>query len=48
MQERRALDDAMLNVAADGRVFTANQALPLNLIDEIGDERAARDWLRAH
>jgi len=45
VQERRALDDAKLNVAADGRVFTANQALPLNLIDEIGDERAARAWL---
>jgi protease-4 len=45
VRERRTLDDAKLNVAADGRVFTANQALPLNLIDEIGDERAARAWL---
>jgi protease-4 len=45
VRERRALDDAKLNVAADGRVFTAHQALPLNLIDEIGDERAARAWL---
>ncbi len=45
VRERRALDEAKLNIAADGRVFTANQALPLNLIDEIGDERAARDWL---
>jgi protease-4 len=44
-KERRALDDAKLNVAADGRVFTAHQALPLNLIDEIGDERTARAWL---
>jgi protease-4 len=45
VQERRALDTAKLNAAADGRVFTAHQALPLNLIDEIGDERAARAWL---
>jgi protease IV len=45
VRERRALDDAKLNAAADGRVFTANQALPLHLIDELGDERAARDWL---
>jgi protease-4 len=45
VRERRALDDAKLNVAADGRVFTAHQALPLNLIDEIGDERTARAWL---
>jgi len=45
VRERRALDEAKLTAAADGRVFTANQALPLNLIDEIGDERAARAWL---
>jgi len=45
VRERRALDDGKLNLAADGRVFTAQQALPLNLIDEIGDERAAREWL---
>src|SRR5258708_10416213 len=45
VRERRSLDDAKLNIAADGRVFTAHQALPLNLIDEIGDERASRAWL---
>ena len=45
VRERRSLDDAKLNVVSDGRVFTAHQALPLNLIDEIGDERAARAWL---
>ena len=45
VRDRRALDDAKLIAAADGRVFTANQALPLNLIDEIGDERDARAWL---
>jgi protease IV len=45
VRERRSLDDAQLQAAADGRVFTAHQALPLKLIDEIGDERSARDWL---
>jgi len=35
VRERRSLDDAKLNVVSDGRVFTAHQALPLNLIDEM-------------
>jgi protease-4 len=45
VKERRALDNATLAKVADGRVFTAAQALPLKLVDEIGDERAARQWL---
>jgi protease-4 len=45
VKERRALDNATLAKVADGRVFTAAQALPLKLVDEIGDERTARDWL---
>lgn len=45
VKERRALDEAQLKTASDGRVFTAHQALPLHMIDEIGDERAAREWL---
>src|SRR6185312_13486324 len=45
VKERRSLDDAQLKTASDGRVFTAHQALPMHLIDEIGDERAAREWL---
>ncbi|MCW5681491.1 MAG: signal peptide peptidase SppA [Xanthobacteraceae bacterium] len=45
VQERRALDNATLLKASDGRVFTASQALPLRLIDEIGDEKSAREWL---
>jgi protease-4 len=45
VRERRALDDAQLKAASDGRVFTANQALPMRMIDQIGDERAARAWL---
>jgi protease-4 len=45
VQERRAMDAATLVKVSDGRVFTAAQALPLKLIDEIGDERTAREWL---
>ncbi|QFR34049.1 signal peptide peptidase SppA [Ancylobacter sp. TS-1] len=43
--ERRLLAGEKLVQASDGRVFTGHQALPLRLIDEIGDERTARDWL---
>ena len=45
VKERRALDAPTLAKVSDGRVFTASQALPLKLIDEIGDERTAREWL---
>jgi protease-4 len=45
VRERRAMDAATITKVSDGRVFTAAQALPLKLIDEIGDERTARDWL---
>lgn len=45
VRERRRLNDAELASASDGRVFTAGQALPLKLVDEIGGERAAREWL---
>jgi protease-4 len=48
VRERRRLDDAQLAVVADGRVFTAFQGQPLKLVDEIGDERAARAWLKAN
>ncbi len=43
--ERRGLQGAELDAAADGRVFTAHQALPMRLVDELGDERTARAWL---
>lgn len=45
VQDRRALDAATLTKVSDGRVFTGSQALPLKLIDEIGDEKTAREWL---
>ncbi len=48
VRERRGLDDAKLALASDGRVFSAAQAMPINLVDQIGDERAARVWLKAN
>ncbi len=45
VQDRRHLDDNELQTVVDGRVFTGHQAVDLKLIDQIGDERAAIDWL---
>jgi protease-4 len=43
--ERRGLTGNALDSVADGRVFTGRQAVELGLIDAIGDEETARDWL---
>lgn len=45
VSERRLVTGAQLDTVADGRVFTAHQGLPLRLVDELGDERTARQWL---
>src|SRR5437868_1932454 len=45
VQDRRHLDDASLDRVADGRVFTGRQARELKLVDELGDEQTAIDWL---
>jgi len=45
VSDRRHLDDASLQKVADGRVFTGRQAVELKLIDGLGDEQAAIDWL---
>src|SRR3954451_17186580 len=45
VRDRRHLDDASLQKVADGRVFTGRQAVDLRLIDGLGDEQAAIDWL---
>src|ERR1700687_1703106 len=47
VKERRAMDDALLEKVADGRVFTGRQAVDLKLIDGLGDEKAAIAWLVA-
>ncbi len=43
--DRRKLSDARLTEVSDGRVFTGHQGVDLQLVDEVGDERTARDWL---
>mgnify|MGYP000205975873 CR=1 FL=1 len=43
--ERRNLERSDALVLADGRIFTGRQALDAKLIDEIGGEEQALDWL---
>src|SRR6185436_828181 len=45
VKARRGMDDALLDKVADGRVFTGRQAVELKLIDAIGDEKTAVEWL---
>ncbi len=45
VRTRRSLDQAGLDQVADGRVFTGRQALTLKLIDALGAEPAAMEWL---
>ncbi|MBM3574304.1 MAG: signal peptide peptidase SppA [Alphaproteobacteria bacterium] len=48
VKERRNLDDQELAKVSDGRVFTAHLGLPLKLVDSIGGEREAIEWLEAN
>src|SRR3954447_23887905 len=45
VKERRGMDDALLEKVADGRVFTGRQAVELKLVDALGDEKTAVEWL---
>src|SRR6476646_2722093 len=45
VRDRRHLDPELLQQVSDGRVFTGRQAVELKLIDGLGDEQAALDWL---
>ena len=46
VSERRKIQPSVLKQIADGRIYTGNQAVKLNLIDEIGDEDSAIEWLQ--
>jgi protease-4 len=46
VQTRRSMDQALLDRVSDGRIFTGRQSLELKLIDALGDERVAVEWLR--
>ena len=45
VRDRRGLEGAGLENVADGRIFTGRQALALKLVDSLGNEQAAIDWL---
>lgn len=44
--EGRHLTEDKVRSLADGRAYTGRQAIALGLVDELGDEDAARLWLR--
>jgi protease-4 len=44
--KRRNIEPASVPGLTDGRVYSGRQALALKLVDEIGDERAAKKWLQ--
>ncbi len=46
VKERRGLTDEQLEIVSDGRVFTGRQGLEQHLVDQIGGEREAIDWLQ--
>ena len=41
----RKMDKTRVLQFADGRAYTGRQALDLGLIDQLGDESSAREWL---
>jgi protease IV len=43
--ERRNLTGPALERVADGRIFTGRQGLELKLVDALGNEQTAREWL---
>lgn len=47
VKDRRRLDDTLLARVSDGRVFTGRQGLELKLVDRIGNEQTALEWLQA-
>jgi protease IV len=44
--KRRNIEPASVPGLTDGRVYSGRQALALKLVDEIGDEKAAKKWLQ--
>lgn len=45
VKTRRNMTDQEIAAVADGRVFSARQALPLKLVDQLGSERDAIGWM---
>ena len=44
--KRRNIEPATVPGLTDGRVYSGRQAVALKLVDEIGDEKAAKQWLQ--
>ena len=47
VKERRKLSAAQMTLISDGRVFTGRQALTTGLVDKLGGEDEAIEWLSA-
>ena len=45
VDERRPLDRAQVLALADGSIFTGRQALANKLVDQLGGEETAKEWL---
>ncbi|WP_342359508.1 signal peptide peptidase SppA [Terrarubrum flagellatum] len=48
VRARRGYDEAGVTAVADGRVFTGGQAVANKLVDALGEEKDAIDWLVAN
>jgi len=47
VKDRRNMSDGQLAAVVDGRVFTGRQGVGLKLVDGLGNEKTALDWLAA-
>lgn len=45
VSDRRKIAAGSVPGLADGRIYSGRQAVALNLVDQIGDEKAAMNWL---
>ena len=45
VSERRNIQNELLDLVSNGQVFLAQRALQYKLIDAIGDDESAKDWL---
>ncbi|MGH6863512.1 MAG: signal peptide peptidase SppA [Methylocella sp.] len=45
VKERRNMTSEQLEAVADGRIFTGRQGIELHLVDRLGGEREAIEWL---
>jgi protease-4 len=46
VEKRRKIEPQSVPGLTDGRIYSGRQALQLKLVDEIGDEKAAKAWLQ--